>query len=121
MNCVFCEIVKGDIPSYTIYEDELVKVFLARSPKSNGHLLIIPKTHYLDIIDIDKDILAYIYKTIAPMLYKRLNDRLKIDGLMIIQNNGIVQTVKHYHVHLIPKYTRDYPIVDIKEMVKLLK
>lgn len=121
MNCLFCEINKGNIPSYTIYEDEKVRVFLDIHPHSNGHMLIIPKNHYLDITDIDKDILDYIYKTIAPMLYNRLRDRLKIDGLMIDQNNGTSQDVKHYHVHLIPEYTRDYPLVDIKEIFELLK
>jgi len=121
MNCLFCEIAKGNIPSYTIYEDEKVKVFLDVNPHSNGHLLIIPKNHYLDIMDIDQDILNYIYKTIAPMLYKRLSECLKIDGLMIEQNNGSIQVVKHYHVHLVPRYTKDYPLVDVKEIFELLK
>ena len=121
MNCLFCEIAKGNIPSYTIYEDEKVIVFLDIHPRSNGHMLIVPKTHYIDIMDVNQDILNYIYKTIAPMLYKKLNDQLKIDGLMINQNNGIVQDVKHYHVHLVPRYTKDHPIVDVKEMFELLK
>ena len=53
MNCIFCKIISGDIPSYTIYEDDIVKCFLDINPESPGHSLIIPKTHYQDITDID--------------------------------------------------------------------
>ena len=53
MNCIFCKIINGDIPSYKIYEDEQVLVFLDINPDSNGHTLIIPKNHYQDIFDIE--------------------------------------------------------------------
>jgi histidine triad (HIT) family protein len=120
MNCIFCKIINGSIPSYTVYEDDLVKVFLDIHPHANGHMLVIPKNHYTDIFDIDKDILDYIYKEIAPKMYKLLEDRLNIDGLIIGQNNGIAQDVKHYHVHLIPKYKNENQILDVKEIYNSL-
>ena len=52
-NCIFCKIVKGEIPSYTIYEDEIVKCFLDINPLSTGHTLIVPKKHFRDAFDID--------------------------------------------------------------------
>ena len=52
-NCIFCKIIKGDIPSYTIYEDDIVKVFLDVNPMSPGHMLIIPKKHFENLDDID--------------------------------------------------------------------
>ena len=57
MNCIFCKIINGEIPSYKIYEDEQVLIFLDINPDTNGHTLVIPKTHYQDIFDIDKNTL----------------------------------------------------------------
>lgn len=116
MDCLFCKIAKGDIPAYTVYEDDKVKVFLDIHPHANGHMLIIPKEHYVDITDVNDSILTYIYKVIAPKMYKLLKDKLHIDGLMINQNNGSVQDIKHYHVHLIPKYKHDGKLLDVKEI-----
>ena len=58
MDCLFCEIVKGNIPSNTIYEDDLVKVFLDINPNTNGHMLIIPKKHITDFTEISDEELA---------------------------------------------------------------
>ena len=55
MDCLFCKIINGDIPSKTIYEDSLVKVFLDINPNTNGDMLIVPKKHYENIFDIDKN------------------------------------------------------------------
>ena len=62
MDCIFCKIINGDIPSYTIYEDDFVKCFLDINPDSNGHTLIIPKKHYVCLDDIDNDTLIHIMK-----------------------------------------------------------
>ena len=62
MECIFCKIIKGEIPSYTIYEDDVVKVFLDVNPDNNGHTLIVPKKHYLDLYDIPLDVLSHINK-----------------------------------------------------------
>lgn len=106
MDCVFCKIIKGDIPSYTIYEDEIVKVILDINPVNNGHMLIIPKTHYTNLMDIDALVLSHIMAT-AKDLYKKYKDKLNMDGLSITQNNDYGQEVKHYHLHLIPRYKND--------------
>ncbi len=116
MNCIFCKIVNGDIPSYTLYEDDIVRVFLDVNPQVNGHILIIPKKHYIDILDIEEDVLKYIYKEIAPKMYDLLKSKLHATGLSISQNNGSLQDVKHYHVHLIPKYEHTEKILDVKEV-----
>jgi len=121
MDCIFCKIVNGSIPSYTIYEDDIVRVFLDIHPHVNGHMLIIPKKHYVDILDIDGEVLNYIYKVIAPKMYKLLQTRLNADGLSIGQNNGTAEDVKHYHVHLIPRYKRDFKLADVKDIYEKLK
>ena len=71
MNCLFCKIIEGDIPSYTIYEDDTVKVFLDIHPDSNGHILLIPKKHTLDLESIDENTLHHILslaKSFIPKL-----------------------------------------------------
>ena len=114
MNCIFCKINVNEIPSYTIYEDDIVKVFLDVNPKHNGHSLIIPKKHYKDVEEIDLDTLSYIMK-VAKKIYTLLNNKLKPDGIILTQNNGIAQDVKHYHLHLIPVYKNEtnLPIEDV--------
>src|SRR5574344_2029733 len=106
MDCIFCKIIKGEIPSYTVYEDDIIKVFMDINPVSNGHLLIVPKTHYINLEDIPKDVLYHI-NDVAKNMYKLLKDKLHIDGLTISQNNELGQEVKHYHMHLIPRYKNE--------------
>lgn len=120
MDCVFCKIIAGEIPSYTIYEDDIVKCFLDISPDSNGHTLIIPKKHIQDLTDMDHDTWNHILK-IAKMLKKELEEKLDIDGLTLIQNNGKIQEVKHFHLHLKPYYHPAQEIKPVEEMFEKLK
>lgn len=106
MNCLFCKIIEGSIPSKTIYEDDLVKVFLDINPNTNGHCLIIPKKHIVTVNELDSELTTHILE-VEKKMYKLLKEKLNIDGLTIVQNNEYGQEVKHYHVHLIPRYTND--------------
>ena len=106
MDCIFCKIINGDIPSYTLYEDELIKVFLDVNPISNGHSLIVPKKHFTDIKDIDLEILTHIQK-IVKELFPKYKEKLNCDGITLCQNNEYGQEVKHYHLHIIPRYEND--------------
>ena len=106
MNCIFCKIINGDIPSYTIYENDYVKCFLDVNPISNGHTLIIPKKHFTDVNDIDNEYLFKIHET-SKKIVNLLNDKLKPDGIKLVQNNGVLQEVKHYHLHVIPHYNKN--------------
>ena len=105
MNCIFCSIVKGDISSYKIYEDKDILVFLDVNPLSPGHALIIPKEHTLDVTTINNDVLIKILdksKDIGNMLIEKMDAK----GFSLVQNNGIAQEVKHFHLHVIPKYNK---------------
>jgi histidine triad (HIT) family protein len=106
MDCLFCKIIDGVIPSKTIYEDDLVKVFLDINPNTNGHCLIIPKKHIVTVDELDSDLIAHILE-VEKKMYKLLKEKLNIEGLTIVQNNELGQEVKHYHVHLIPRYHDD--------------
>ena len=106
MDCLFCKIINGEIPSRTVYEDSLVKVFLDINPSTNGDMLIVPKKHYENLFDINDKLLVHINKVIKE-LYVLLRDKLGIDGLTLVQNNGFGQDIKHFHVHVTPRYTND--------------
>lgn len=115
-DCIFCKIVKGEIPSYTIYEDDDVKVFMDISPISKGHSLVIPKKHYTNILDIDKETLSKMDGVIKE-LYLRFK-KIGAEGLTRMQNNELGQEVKHYHMHLIPRYPNDKFVPSVNEEAK---
>ena len=116
MNCIFCKIVSGDIPCYKVYEDEKILAFLDVNPKSPGHMLIVPKVHTLDITTIDENLLINIFNK-AKDISLMLNEKLGADGFTLMQNNGCVQEVKHFHLHLIPKYNKKIKM-DIENVYK---
>ncbi len=118
MDCIFCKIVKGEIESLTVYEDDVVKVFMDSNPDSNGHMLIVPKKHYVDITDIDMNTLDHIMM-VAKKMYDLIMRKLNPDGIKLVQNNGILQVVKHYHLHLIPAYKSSIDM-DKEEVYKKL-
>ena len=120
MDCIFCKIINNEIPSYTVYEDEIVKVFLDVNPSSNGHMLIVPKNHTLDLDTIDSNTLIHIMD-IAKQMKKLVEDRLHAEGVTLMQNNGIAQDVKHFHLHVIPKYSHPNKIIPVEEISTILK
>lgn len=107
-DCIFCKIIKGEIPSSKIYEDEKILVFLDVNPATNGHMLIIPKEHYQDLFTLDEEIITHSIKVIKETLYPLMKEKLKCDGLTLGQNNGFGQEVKHFHIHLVPRYNNDH-------------
>ncbi len=113
MECIFCKIINGDIPCYKIYENDDVLAFLDINPDCDGHTLIIPKKHFTDLDDIDLESLTAINKA-AKEIKILLEEKLNCDGISLLQNNGDVQEVKHYHLHLKPYYNNKKSI----EMVK---
>ena len=107
-DCIFCKIAAGEIPSYTIYEDEDFRVIMDIQPASKGHALILPKEHYANLYELS-DALASKALVLAKKMVTKLTDILGCDGYNIVQNNGEVagQTVFHFHMHLIPRYEDD--------------
>ena len=116
-NCLFCKIIKGEIPSYTVYETDNVKVFMDINPMAKGHLLVIPKEHYTNLFDMNKDALSKIDDAICK-IYPKLKEKLGAEGLTRIQNNELGQEVKHYHMHLVPRYKNDKFIETVNEEAK---
>ncbi len=127
MDCLFCKIIEGSIPSNKVYEDNQVLVFLDINPNTNGHMLIIPKKHIVTVDDVDDSLASHILE-VEKKMHKLLTEKLGAEGLTIVQNNDLGQEVKHYHVHLIPRYKDDCwkmafrqdNLKDIKEVLNKL-
>ena len=101
-DCIFCNVISGKFSSFKLYEDDEVLAFLDVNPISYGHTLIVPKTHILD----DLEILNHINE-VGKELYIKLKERLNPESIQLVQNNGKMQEVKHYHLHLIPFYDKE--------------
>lgn len=106
-DCIFCKIIQGEMPSYTVYEDDDLKVFMNINPSTNGHLLLIPKKHLTTLLDVDKEWMGHALEVIQTKLYPLLKEKLHCDGLTLSQNNFYGQEVKHFHIHLTPRYEHD--------------
>ena len=106
-DCIFCKIIKGEIPSRTIYEDDLIKIIMNINPATNGHLLVLPKEHMININDTTNEVITHSMNIIREKIYPLLKERLNCKGLTISQNNELGQEIKHYHIHLTPRYDND--------------
>lgn len=115
---IFCKIIKGEIPSKKIYEDDVVIVIMDVNPRSPGHSLVIPKEHYQDLFDIPDEVLGHIMK-VGRDISKMLMKKLSCDGITLEENNGISQDVKHFHLHIIPRYKEKVEI-NIDDVFKKL-
>ena len=104
-SCIFCKIVKKQAPASIIYEDETVIVFLDKRPLNEGHTLVIPKKHYVDIFGIPENQLSQVHK-VAKQVSLAVKKATKADGISIIQQNGkaAAQDIFHLHVHVVPRF-----------------
>ncbi len=101
MDCLFCKIINGEIPSNKVYEDDTVFAFRDIAPQAPTHILIIPKEHIKSAAEIDESnsaIVAHIFEVAAKIAKQEGLD----DGFRIVNNCGDIagQTVKHLHFHL---------------------
>lgn len=112
MGCVFCKIVNNEIPSYKIYEDDNVVALLDLSQATKGHTLIISKKHFKNLYDIDENLAGEIFKVI-PKIANAIKKAFNPIGLnVIINTEKPLQTVFHFHIHLIPRYFMDGVEID---------
>lgn len=104
-NCIFCKIARGEIPSTTVYEDEDFRVILDLGPASKGHSLILPKKHFANVCELDKETAAKVLP-LGAKIGAAMKKGLGCAGFNLVQNNGEAagQTVMHFHMHVIPRY-----------------
>ena len=106
--CIFCKIANGEIPSATVYEDDMFRVILDLGPATRGHALILPKNHFADVCALDEKTAAKVL-AIGAKVGAAMKEGLGCAGFNLVQNNGEAagQTVFHFHLHLIPRYQND--------------
>jgi histidine triad (HIT) family protein len=107
-DCIFCSIVDGDIPSYTVYEDDTVMAFLDANPLARGHTLVIPKTHHERVNDLPADLATDVSAAVHD-LTDRVEDAVDAEATTIAVNNGTAagQEVPHVHAHIVPRSEAD--------------
>lgn len=107
-DCIFCKIVAGEIPCIKVFEDDRVLAFMDIMPLSKGHILVIPKDHYHNIVEIGPEFYAHIAK-ITCTISQAVQAALSPDGMNVQQLNGKAanQVVPHLHMHLVPRWQGD--------------
>ncbi len=106
MDCIFCKINAGEMPSHTIYEDAATRAFLDIFPATDGHVMVIHKRHEEKITGYGKEELAAVFATVAKVA-KSLEEEFKTTILSIGINHGEPEGVHHMHVHLMPRFAGD--------------
>lgn len=104
--CIFCSIANKEVPANIVYEDEYVSGFLDMDPINEGHILIIPKKHFLDVDELDVESAFAIMKA-SMIITKAIKNLYKPNGYSIMQNGGKFNDVGHYHMHVFPRYDGD--------------
>ena len=107
-NCVFCKIASGEIPGLRVYEDEHTLAFMDIAGDVDGHMLVIPKAHYVSILDCDPDTLSHVICTVKKVS-NHLVDNCGYEGVDLMCANGesAGQTMPHLHIHIIPRKAND--------------
>jgi histidine triad (HIT) family protein len=107
-DCIFCKIVAGELPATIVDEDERTIAFMDINPATKGHALVIPKEHATDLLSIPLEDLDAVMRG-AQRLAHRAKEVLSADGINLLNSCGAEawQTVFHFHIHVIPRYTDD--------------
>ena len=119
MDCIFCKIVQGESPCRKVYEDNLIIGIMDIDPYCDGHILLIPKKHYTDMMELDEAVLTHINhvaKELTPMIMKKLG---KV-SMTVSYNYNKKQKVKHFHMHLLPNIDDD-PQEDVENIYQKLQ
>ena len=119
-DCIFCKLANGEIPTKTVYEDDVVHVFMDANPNADGHMLIVPKKHFEDFIELDDETIKHIHnvaKKMKDLIYEKLDN---IEGLVLLNNYGKFQIVKHYHLHILPNGLNSSKGLSIDEVYEKL-
>ncbi len=107
-DCIFCKILAGEIPANIVDEDERTVTFMDINPATRGHMLVIPRRHARDLLEIEQDELEAV-AVAAQRAARKAHERLRADGVNLLNSCGRAawQTVYHFHIHVIPRYEGD--------------
>ena len=105
-SCKFCKLIKREIASYIVFEDEVSLAFLDHRPLFAGHCLLVPKDHYETLVDLPSNRVSPLFKNVQ-LLAHTMEKGLLADGSFVAINNRISQSVPHLHIHVVPRRKND--------------
>ncbi|WP_235715078.1 HIT family protein [Halalkalibacter akibai] len=103
MECLGCSLANKKLPTNIVYEDNYVACVLDHAPFNEGHTLILPKQHFVDVDELNSET-ANAIMSASILLSKALKQLYKPDGITVTQNGGIFNELSHYHMHVVPRY-----------------
>lgn len=108
-DCIFCKILKGELPSSPVYQDEVCTAFMDIQPVNPGHLLVIPNEHASYLADLDEAVGAHMFQIAHRLALALRQSGLRCEGVNLFLADGAVamQEIFHVHLHVFPRYTRD--------------
>jgi histidine triad (HIT) family protein len=107
-DCIFCKIVGGELPATRVAEDDRTVTFMDINPATRGHVLVVPREHTRDLLEIDPEDLDAVNRA-GQKIAQVMGERLGADGVNLLNSCGRAawQTVFHFHLHVIPRYDAD--------------
>lgn len=107
-DCIFCKLINRELPSYTIFEDEYTMAFLDIAKDVDGHTIVIPKKHVVNILDCDQETLGHVIDTVKLISNHYVNN-CGYTGINLLNASGTSaqQSVSHFHFHIIPRKNED--------------
>ena len=107
--CILCQIVEGTLPSSKVYEDKICLALMDIQPVNPGHVLVIPKVHFVDLTDLPKDIGSHLFQVAQQIVLSLPKTDVKIEGadLFLAHGEAAGQEIFHVHLHVIPRFTGD--------------
>ena len=105
-SCLFCSVVKREVPARLVFEDETSLAFLDHRPVFPGHCLLIPKQHYETLTDLPEELIGPFFKRVQ-LLARAIESAMEAHGTFVAMNNRVSQSVPHLHVHIVPRRRKD--------------
>jgi len=127
--CNFCKIIRSELQSCTVFEDDISLAFLDHRPLFPGHCLLVPKVHHETLADLPAALLTPLFSN-AQLLARAVEQGLQAEGTFVAMNNRVSQSVPHLHIHIVPRRRGDglkgffwprQPYKDQKEMLQVQK
>ena len=106
LTCLFCKIVRGEVPARLVFEDEISLAFLDHRPVFPGHCLLIPKAHYETLTDLPENLIGPYFRNVQR-LSRAVESALEAHGTFVAMNNRVSQSVPHLHTHIVPRRRKD--------------
>jgi histidine triad (HIT) family protein len=104
--CLFCQVIKAEVPAAVVFEDELTFAFLDHRPLFPGHCLLVPKQHFETLADLPAELIAPLFSN-AQLLVRAVEEVMEAEGTFVAMNNRVSQSVPHFHIHIVPRRKKD--------------